>query len=200
MLTNIYRIITLQELAQLARTVIGLIDAIYLHWTAGRYNQVFDDYHLNIGQDGQLYLTCSALTDFKEHTWHRNSRSIGISLCCAYAAKCYDIGAELPLISYGSFGPTPRQIEAMAQATAVITQELGMEISPATVLTHQEAASLDGYGPNSQDPETRWDLWYLPDLPSTISLGPGGNILRGKAIWYRHHPDALFRTPPPLSC
>ena len=86
------------SLAQQAR---GNIKHIYLHWTAGRYNQVFDDYHLS------------------------------------------------------------------------------------TVMTHQEAAALDGYGPFSGDPQTRWDLWYLPDLPLSAQLKHGGYVLRGKAIWYQ---------------
>ena len=37
-------------MAKLAR---GRITTIYLHWTAGHYSQVFDDYHLCIDQDGK---------------------------------------------------------------------------------------------------------------------------------------------------
>ena len=73
----------------------------------------------------------------------------------------------------------------MAKVIAVITQALDMDINEATVMTHQEAAALDGYGPGSGDPETRWDLWYLPDRPLTEQLVQGGRVLRGKAIWYR---------------
>ena len=93
--------ITPAELVQLAKASKGKIRHLYLHWTAGRYKQVFDDYHLS------------------------------------------------------------------------------------TVMTHQEAAALDGYGPFSGDPQTRWDLWYLPDLPLSAQLKHGGYVLRGKAIWYQ---------------
>ena len=40
-------------MAKLAR---GRITTIYLHWTAGYYSQVFDDYHLCIDQDGKTKL------------------------------------------------------------------------------------------------------------------------------------------------
>lgn len=53
-------------------------------------------------------------------------------------------------------------------------------------MTHAEAAIADGYGPCSGDGEMRWDLWFLPDLPLTDILLPGGEVLRGKAAWYIH--------------
>lgn len=180
------RIITLEELRLFALRAVGLINAIYLHWTAGRYNQCFDDYHLNIGKDGEIYLTCKDLTELKAHTWHRNSNSAGVTLCCAYEATAgYQQSNAPPNINYGPYPPTQKQIETMAKVIAVITEALDMDISEETVLTHQEAATLDSYGPGSGDAETRWDLWYLPDLPATERLVQGGRVLRGKAIWYR---------------
>ena len=73
----------------------------------------------------------------------------------------------------------------LAKVIAVITQELDLDINEDTVMTHQEAASLDGYGPGDGDPDLRWDLWYLPNRPITERLVQGGRVLRGKAIWYR---------------
>ena len=60
------------------------------------------------------------------------------------------------------------------------------------VLTHQEIATIDDYGPGSGDPETRWDLWYLPDAPfkddnGNIVLKQGGSVLRGKARWFMQY-------------
>ena len=49
-------VITEKELMKLARQARGRITTIYLHWTAGRYGQVYDDYHLNIDQDGTVYV------------------------------------------------------------------------------------------------------------------------------------------------
>ena len=52
-----------RELQILARKAKGSIKHIYLHWTAGRYGQAFDDYHLNIDERGEIYQTCNSLTE-----------------------------------------------------------------------------------------------------------------------------------------
>ena len=59
-----------------------------------------------------------------------------------------------------------------------------MPIDRWNVLTHCEAALIDGYGPYSGDAETRWDLWYLRDSPGDGLMKPGGQVIRGKALWY----------------
>lgn len=83
MLVTNPRRINHEQLRILAKNAKGGITHIYLHWTAGTYDQVFDDYHINIGEQGELYLTCNMLREYKSHTWRRNSRSIGVTLCCA---------------------------------------------------------------------------------------------------------------------
>lgn len=178
--------ISLPELKELCLRVKDTIKKIYLHWTAGRYSQVFDDYHINIGGNGEIFLTCTQLNDLKAHTWHRNSHSTAITLCCGLGAIAH-YSDSIPYINFGPFPPTQEQIECMAKVIAVMTEALGMDISEDTILTHQEAATIDEYGPGSGDPETRWDLWYLPDRPITERMVQGGRVLRGKAIWYRHH-------------
>lgn len=65
--------ITLPQIASLAAIAHNRIAQIYLHWTAGRYGQIYSDYHLNIDADGTIYRTCTSLTQCKSHTWHRNS-------------------------------------------------------------------------------------------------------------------------------
>ncbi len=173
-------VINKQKLAALARQARGSIDRIYLHWTAGHYTDVYDDYHLNIGPSGELYLTCKEFTETKAHTWHRNTGSIGIALCCAVGATAHN-GSDT---HFGNEPPTALQIETMAQTVAIMTLCLGLEISVLTVTTHCEAALFDGYGPHSGDPQLRWDLWYLPDQPLTETMQPGGYVIRGKALWY----------------
>lgn len=76
-------VVSLSELQELAALARNRICRLYLHWTAGRYGEFYDDYHLNIDADGNVYRTCCALTDYKPHTWQRNTGSIGITLCCA---------------------------------------------------------------------------------------------------------------------
>ena len=160
---------------------------IYLHWSAGHYFQKFDDYHVNITADGKLYVATDDLAEVLPHTWKRNSGAVGISLCCAYGATTNDLGEE---------PPTAQQIEAMAQAVWKVADALWLTIDKNHVLTHGEAAdNEDGITPHYQyGPKgsvERWDLEYL-GTDESPSYNPwatdgtrGGDVLRGKANWYR---------------
>lgn len=166
------------RLLQLARNAKGEIKAIYLHWTAGRYGQLFDDYHINIDHDGRVYLTCQELTDPKEHTWERNTGAIGVSLCCCYEANCWSTTD----FDFGEFPPTELQIQSLIKVVQVLCKGLGLEINRSHVRTHYEVAKIDGYGPG-QDSDFRWDLMYLydKDYPTNNHLRLGGELIRGKA-------------------
>ena len=195
------REVTLEELSMMAsdaREAIwslaqdyGREPKIYLHWTAGHYHQKFDDYHVNIDQDGRIFVSTDDLSDVLAHTWRRNSGSVGITLDCCAGATSEDLGDE---------PPTAKQIEAMAQCIQVVADALWLTIDMNHVMTHGEAAdNVDGlnthedYGPQST--VERWDLQFLGtdesqeyttdyDDPST-----GGNVLRGKALWYKNQKD-----------
>ena len=166
MLVTNPRRINHEQLRILARNAKGDITHIYLHWTAGTYEQVFDDYHINIGEQGELYLTCNMLREYKSHTWRRNSRSIGVTLCCAkdaiLAYKCNPV--------FDAYPPTELQVEQMAIVVAILCHELELEINNDTVLTHAEAASRDQYCPGQGDPDMRWDLYMLKGMPETRAL------------------------------
>ena len=191
------RIVTIEELREIAseeRETIweqareqGREPKIYLHWSAGHYNTVFDDYHINITGDGTMYITGN-LSDLKAHTYHRNTGSVGISLCCAYGATTDNLGDEPPTVA---------QIEAMAQAIEAVADGLWLTIDMEHVMTHGEAAdNVDGiYASEPYGPQTtveRWDLQFLGSAESpyyTTNYGDehtGGNVLRGKANWYRN--------------
>lgn len=164
---------------------------IYLHWTAGHYHQKFDDYHVNIDKDGRIFVSTDDLSEVLAHTWRRNSGSVGITLDCCAGATSDDLGSE---------PPTLKQIESMAQCIQVVADALWLTIDMNHVMTHGEAAdNVDGlnthedYGPQST--VERWDLQFLGtdespeyttdyDDPST-----GGNVLRGKALWYKNQKD-----------
>ena len=151
----------------------GTTPKIYLHWTAGRYDQDFGDYHLCIHGDG----TISKTRDFDvrpEATWRRNSGSIAIALDCCYDATPDDLG---------DYPPTEIQIETLAMVVAAICDELDIDITKENVMTHAEVASLDGYDLYSSDPDCRWDLLYLHPGDD---WGSGGDIVRGKAIFYQN--------------
>lgn len=188
---------TIQEVRQLADNAreslwrqaqrLGREPKVYLHWSAGHYNTVFDDYHINIKGNGTIVVT-GDLDEVKNHTWKRNTGSVGISLCCAYNANTSNLGPE---------PPTEKQIEVMAQVITAVCDGLWLTIDKEHVLTHGEAAdNLDGlnihedYGPTTTC--ERWDLEYLgteesPKFnPYAEDGSRGGDVLRGKANWYRN--------------
>ena len=161
---------------------------IYLHWTAGHYFQKFDDYHVNITADGKIYLTTN-LDVILPHTWKRNSGAVGIALDCAFEATTNNLGDE---------PPTSQQIESMAQVIWKVADALWLTIDKAHVMTHGEAAdNEDGIAPHYQyGPKgsvERWDLEYLGTdespryNPWTEDGTRGGDVLRGKANWYREN-------------
>ena len=160
---------------------------VYLHWTAGRYGQMYNDYHINIDRDGSLWASTDDFAATLSHTWHRNTGSIGVTLCCCYQAASNALGP---------YPPTAAQIEAMAQVVAVLAKALWLTIDRDRIMTHAEAAdNMDGllpegdeYGPcNGCE---RWDLQYLgtdesPEYTTDYDdPATGGNVLRGKANWY----------------
>ena len=90
------------------------------------------------------------------------------------------------------------QIEGLATATAALADGLWLTIDIERIMTHGEAAdNADGvcahapYGPRATC--ERWDLEYLGTAESPV-FAPwaqdgtrGGDILRGKAQYYRAH-------------
>ena len=181
MLVTNPRKINHDELRVVAAEAKGSIKHLFLHWTGCQYGQVFDAYHINIDEHGEIYLTCRTLHDRKEHTWNRNTGAVGISLCCAYKADLSSHGVP----DYkGLCPPTALQIEQMAIVVAILCRELELEISFDTVRTHAEVADQDDYGPAKHPIDMRWDLYRLTDLPDCQNLCPGGVVLRKKAKAY----------------
>lgn len=163
---------------------------LYLHWTAGRYGQFWDSYHIQIDKDGSIYVPDSvAFTDIVSGTYRRNTGSISITIL-----GCFDATTN----SLGSQPPTPQQVEALSQVVCVLANALDLTIDIKRVMTHGEAAdNLDGiwchekYGPLSGAME-RWDLEYLGFGESPVydpygkkGYKRGGDVIRGKANWYR---------------
>jgi len=192
------RQVTLSELGQIAANSrenlwaaahsAGLENPLLiLHWSAGHYGQFFDDYHVQVDEGGEIYLTTEDLSEVLAHTWHLNRGTVGISLCCACFATTSDLGDE---------PPTEAQIETMAQVVAVLCSNLWLTIRPDIVLTHGEAGDdpdlyddEDLYGP--QNDCERWDLEYLgteesPEYnPWATDGSRGGDVLRRKAAEYQ---------------
>ena len=170
--------VDMDELVKSIKAARGYIRRIYLHWTAGRYHEIYDDYHISIDNDGRVYMPSPDLTKKRNHTWQRNSNAVGIAVCACYEASAnsgYDA-------DFGDFPVTSAQIEAMSYIVALFNKYGGVPVE--CVLTHCEAAFFDHYGPFSGDPQTRWDLWYLPDNAQGGRMIGGGDLIRGKARWY----------------
>lgn len=192
------RQVTLEELKDMADNcresiwaqaqTYGREPKIYLHWTAGHYGQYYlNDYHIAIDYDGSIYVEHD-LDEVLAHTYHRNSGAVGITLACCVGATSDDLGSE---------PPTAAQIEVMAQVIATVADGLWLTIDKDHVMTHGEAADNedgiyphDPYGPKSTC--ERWDLEYLgtgesPSFnPYATDGSRGGDVLRGKANWYRN--------------
>ena len=175
-----YHYCTWKEIYDMAVDAAGEICVLFLHWTAGHYDQFFADYHLLVDRNGSMVRTTNDLTMYRAHTWRRNTAAIGIALTCAYQAQA-NSGFDT---DFGPEPPTAQQLETTAQLIAVLCKTLQLPLTSMNVMTHQEIATLDGYGPYSGDPDTRWDLWYLPDSAENGAMRPGGYVLRGKALWY----------------
>jgi N-acetyl-anhydromuramyl-L-alanine amidase AmpD len=131
-----------------------------------------DEYHLAIDSDGAIYTGCNSLTEYREHTWHRNSGNVGIALACCVDGDTNDLGA---------CPPTNEQIESVSQLVAVICKYANLPIIADYVMTHGEIADIDGYGLGSGDPQTRWDLKFLSNDKKNEN---GGDIIREKASIY----------------
>lgn len=192
------RQVTLEELKDMAENcresiwaqaqTYGREPKIYLHWTAGHYGQYYlNDYHIAIDYDGSIYVEHD-LDEVLAHTYHRNSGAVGITLACCVGATSDDLGSE---------PPTNAQIEAMAQVIVAVADGLWLTVDKNHVMTHGEAADNedgiyphDPYGPKADC--QRWDLEYLgtgesPSFnPYATDGSRGGDVLRGKANWYRN--------------
>lgn len=185
---------SLDDVRRLAQNARGFIDHVYLHWTAGWYGQCYDSYHICIDDGGEIYLMCDRFTELKAHTLGRNTGAVGISLCCCGDASARADATKESGIDLGSAPPTAQQIEVMAQIVAILADEFNLPLdNDENVMTHYEAANRDGYAPG-QDPDCRWDLWFIPDYYGASGrLDDGGALIRGKAAWYQRKWRGEFR-------
>lgn len=208
-MTERYTLLELRELALLARPMLrgqakanGRDVKIYLHWTAGRYDQHFPDYHIGIDEFGRYSVAEEDFAVTLAHTWKRNSGSIGIALECGFGASSNDLG-EYP--------PTNEQIEAVSRLVALLATTFEIPIDKYHVMTHGEAANNEDGGVGTHNPyawwndsyndgDTRGDLEYLgteesPKYnPWATDGSRGGDVLRGKAIWYQQtYPDGVWK-------
>lgn len=181
--------VTLETIQTLAEQVKEQIDVIYLHWSAGHYNNLDADYHVNITGDGRIFISTENFATKLAHTWHRNTGSIGVAICaCAFAttenlgdASACDRFSEDYMnredVKMAHEPPTNTQLTVMAQVIKALCNGLGFPIDYNHVRTHCEQAEIDAYGPSTTC--ERWDLAILRQGGDWMN---GGNELRAAAI------------------
>ena len=68
------------DLQQMALNAQGKIDKIYIHWTAGHYDQLFDHYHMCIDGSGSVHIMDN-LDARGQHCYKENTNNFGIATC-----------------------------------------------------------------------------------------------------------------------
>ena len=173
------RQITMDELLQLATEAAGLITRQYWHWTGGDYNTTHTDkYHIAIKGDGTMWTSCTSLTEKLNHTFMRNSNSVGINICA-----CLDAVHQNNL---GPYPPTEAQLNTLSQAAAAICINAGIPLDIQHCMTHAEAAdNRDGwYAHEPYGPDTTVERWDLDVLREGEPPRSGGDSIRGNARYY----------------
>lgn len=161
----------------------GRLDRIYLHWSADDYVSVHSCYHycvtLVAGEAivrathdlaaNMRDLTGAAAESYAAHTFGRNSYAAGLAVMAMRDARP------------DHFGPYPltvAQIDAMCAVAAEIARAYDIPVDAGHVLTHAEAAIVDGYFGTAED--ERWDIARLE--PSPVPLTPDDAANAGAAL------------------
>lgn len=151
----------------------GRAERIFLHWSGGDYETVYDAYHWCVAQrEGSIVVVQTRdpaenlrnvydepETPYGAHVYRRNSYALGISLMAMKDATPAD---------FGLYPVTDPLIEALCTVASRVAATYGIQITRQTVLTHAEAAVEDGYFGAGE--EERWDIARLQ--PSQKPLTP----------------------------
>lgn len=149
----------------------GRIDSIYLHWSGGDYTTVFPNYHFCVGRrNGEIVVAqtndlganmrdVSSGGEYAAHTYHRNSYAAGVAFMGMQNATPADFGAY-PL--------TQPLVDGLCRVAAAIARFYEIPVDAQHILTHAEAAVVDGYFGAAE--EERWDIARLE--PSMRPLEP----------------------------
>lgn len=140
----------------------GRLEALYLHWSAGDYTTVFPSYHFCITTIGgrpfvvETHDVSANMRDlsaggtYAAHTLGRNAFAAGISVMGMAGATPVDFG----LYPIGALS-----IDALCRVGAAIADAYNIPIDADHVMTHAEAAIIDGYFGAGED--ERWDIARL---------------------------------------
>jgi len=164
----------------------GRIERIYLHWSGGDYTTVYSSYHFCVAlragapvveathdlTANMRDLHAAEAGTYAAHTAGRNSFAAGLSVMGMRDATPSD---------FGNYPLTTVQIAAMCAVAAQIARAYDIPIDAEHVLTHAEAAIVDGYFGIAE--EERWDIARLApraEMPTAEEALATGNGLRAR--------------------
>ena len=158
----------------------GRIDRLYLHWSAGNYQDVFPAYHFCVATDADGNVVVCQTNDIESnmrdvrrdpqapyaaHTRGRNSFALGLSIMAMKDATPHDFG-DYPL--------TDAILEGLCVVSARLARFYAIPIDEEHVLTHAEAALSEGYFGRGQ--HQRWDIARLAPASQPLETGEAGNV------------------------
>lgn len=136
----------------------GRVNFVTMHWTAGHYNQGYNDYQILVSDTGIL-VSCNPLNWFAhQHTWRANQNNIGLSLMCMAP------GAP----------PTRGMVERAAAAVACLRERYAL--NSRQIKDHGQWAKEMGYWPDRVDVQT----WPVPWERNK----PLDQVIKDKSVWY----------------
>lgn len=156
---------------------------IFLHYTWGRWGEVYDEFHLCIDKDGEIYRPRLGLTDILPD-WGYLSGDIHVALCCGKDLRYTNSGLafdERRRVLCGDY-PTELQIAQLAIVAALICRGLQQDVCYRTVQTLYERHFARLYL-TGRDDFTR-DLMWLPAREHSRELDCGGACIRRRAKEY----------------
>ena len=156
---------------------------IFLHYTWGAYGDIYDEYHLCIDKNGDIYRPLLNLDD-RIDDWGFLSDSMHIALCCGKNLRYSNSGYQydkLRRVLCGDY-PTELQIAQMAIVVAIISRVLGQEICYRNVKTLYEHQFANIYRTHNE--EISRDLMWLPHQEHSKDLDCGGVTIRSRALEY----------------
>lgn len=151
-----------------------------IHWTVGRYNQTFNDYHYCITYDEKNKVARVVKGKYKPedndntsdgkyapHCYMANTGNIGIGICAMYGYKSNK--------NLGNYPITREQIELTFELCAELCVKYNIDV--ANFLTHYERDR------QLSKPTGKIDIIYLPPFPD-VKQNEVGGFIRNKIRWY----------------
>lgn len=158
-----------------------MVSKLTLHFTVGRYEQFFNDYHYMVAYDSktkQAYIKKGIYTPedndntsdgkYAPHCYMCNTGNIGIAICANYQ---YDYKTN----TSPTYPITAQQIELAFELMAELCIKYNININE--VKTHYERDR------QLKKPQGKVDIIFIPSYPD-IKKNDIGDFIRNKVKWY----------------